>query len=284
MEYPDEITIEGEDLQFWKRYSGIIFDLANEDTELTMERDFFNIINPSSELVDENVYPPESSELYWSMFVDLVQGNRVGGFGKDDLLYLDPRKGYTKKRLIRLLDYIDFPTNQQSLEALKQYVFNHQMNSVQQPTVPRGIGIHKTPKSYKPKKYNRYYNNFNNNGVNDYENYIKAQENSNDEENNLDYDDYQNENANLKRLLDLVSKPPLPYSKTAKQRKLKRRHHTRMTKKMKPKNLRKPKKNRRNSKTAKKYVKNNNNTMNEAINYFQNNNNNDTNSTFSFDD
>ena len=284
MEYPDEIVLEGEDLQFWKRHSAVIADLAGNDDELTMEKGFFDMINPGSELVDENVYPPESSELYWMMFVDLAQGmNKVGAFDSAGLAQLNTRKGYTKKRLMRLLDYLGFKTNKTSIEALKSYMRSHQINSARE-TVPRGIGVHKAP-APTPYKYRIPRYNYNENNDYDY-NYLKYIENQkennskNEPPTNNNY--YSNGEDSLQRLLATLPTKYVPHSKTAKERKRRHRKHSRMTKRMLPKNLRKPKKNRRNGKTTtRKYNKDkNNNNAFEAINYFKNNND----SAFSFDD
>ena len=289
MEYPDEIVLEGEDLNFWKAHSEVIADLAGNEivsfykkSLSTMERDFFKIINPGSQLVDENVYPPESGELYWMMFVDLVQGNKVGTFNSAGLAQLNTRKGYTKKRLMRLLDYLGFSTNKESIEALKSYMRTHQINSTRE-TVPRGIGVRKVPAAtaYKRQmpRYNYNYNNGNNN-IN--YNLLKEEENNNNNNSivtNNNY--YSDDEENLKRLLATLPTKYVPHSKTVKERKRKHRKHTRMTKRMRPKNLRKPKKNKRTAK-AKVNTRKVNETYN-AINTFANNNNN-MNSTFSFDD
>lgn len=273
MQYPEEIVLEGADLNFWKTHSEVIADLAGNDDELTMESGFFKIINTGSELVDEDVYPPESSNLYWQMFVDLVQGNQVGRFNSSGVALLNTRKGYTKKRLVRLLDYLAFPTNKESLDALKSYMRSHQINYVRE-TVPRGIGIRKpaVPVRKYP-DYSRYNYNYN-----DYDNYNYLENNSNNNEKSIVVNNnYVSDNENnLKRILATLPTKFVPYSKTEKQRKIRHRKHSRLTKRMKPKNMRKPKKDKRTSKTKVNTRKVNNN--NNSMNTFNNN------STFSFDD
>lgn len=280
MQYPDEIVLEGDDLQFWKTHSMLIADLAEGEDELTMERDFFDLINPETELVDEDIYPPESSGLYWMMFVDLVQGNKVGTFNSAGLALLNTRKGYTKKRLMRLLDYLGFSKSRQSIEALKSYMRSHQINYVRE-TVPRGIGVRKAPSAttYKRKVTRYTYNNYNNNNNNLNYNAMKKEANENNNNNNsvVTNNNYYSEDDDLQRILATLPTKFVPHSKTEKERKRRHRKHSYMTKRMRPKDMRKPKKNKRTSKVkASKRDRNNNN------NAVYNNNN--MNSSFSFDD
>ncbi len=271
MNYPEQITLEGEELAFWKQHSGLISDLADQDDYVIMERSFFDIIGPGSELVDENVYPEESSDLYWQLFVDLVEGNKVATFNKSGRALLDLRKGYTKKRLVRLLDYLDFPTTRVSLDELKNYMSKKRIN-VSLPTIPRGVGIRKTGKlpytgNRFSRKYMKYYRNRfvnENNNNNNKNNNNNSNNNSIEELENL-YE-YKNNNNSISHLLPAGKY--VPYAKQKKQREKVKRRHTFLTKKKKQRNQ-KPAKTRRLEKSKNRktnYWNNSNNLNNEEVN------------------
>lgn len=256
MNYPEQITLDGEELEFWKAHSALISDLAEKDEDVILERSFFNIIGPGSQLVNENVYPKESSDLYWQLFVDLVEGNKVASFNKSGRALLDLRKGYTRKRLLRLLDYLAFPTNKASLDELKAYMSKKRID-LPLPTVPRGVGIRKVSTTHKSPRwsqgYRKYYSDrfFDNNNDNDNNN------NNNSENKMEDLNEYKNNNDSILHLLPAGKY--VPYAKKKKQRDEVKRRHTIMTKRRKQRNQ-KPAKTRRLAKSK-----------NRKTNYWTNN-------------